>query len=129
MGRPRKEELRERKREELTELTRVVIATSERLDAVKRAKALLAVAAGATWTAAGQDAGRSREALAQRVHRFHQHGQTVLETASGRGRKPTSTSEQRTRVLAELQREPDRKKDHTAPWSLALFPRGAQRAC
>jgi hypothetical protein len=56
MGRPRKEELRERKKEEQTELVRVVKATRERQDAVKRAKALLAVAAGATLTVAGQEA-------------------------------------------------------------------------
>ena len=54
MGRPRKEELRELKEEEQKELKRVVKATSERVDTVKRAKALLAVAAGATLTAAGR---------------------------------------------------------------------------
>lgn len=121
MGRPRKEELRDLKKEEQKELTRVVKATSERLDAVKRAKALLAVAAGATLTVAGQEAGLSREAVAQIVHRFNQCGLAVLETATGRGRKPTYTSAQRTRILAEVQREPDRKKDQTATWSLMLL--------
>ena len=43
MGRPRKEELRERKKEEQKEWKRVVKATSERVDAATRAKALLAV--------------------------------------------------------------------------------------
>src|SRR5260370_6529612 len=65
MGRPRKEELRELKEEERQELKRVVKATSERIDAIKRAKALLAVAAGATLTTAGQEAGFSREAAAR----------------------------------------------------------------
>src|SRR6266550_4062656 len=65
MGRPRKEELRELKEEEQKELKRVVKATSERVDAVKRAKARLSVAAGATLTAAGQEAGLSREAVDQ----------------------------------------------------------------
>ena len=69
MGRPRKEELRELKEEEQQELKQVVKATSERIDAVKRAEALLAVAAGATLTAAGQQAGLSREAVAQMVRR------------------------------------------------------------
>jgi len=46
MGRPRKEELRELKEEEQKELKRVVKATSERVDSVKRAKARLSVAAG-----------------------------------------------------------------------------------
>jgi transposase len=95
-----------------------VKATSERVDAVKRAKALLGVAAGATLTAAGQEAGLSREAVAQLVMRFNQRGLAVLEIAAGRGRKPTYTSEQRARVLAEVQREPERAKDQTATWSL-----------
>jgi transposase len=121
MGRPRKEELRELKEEEWQELKRVVKATSEQIDAVKRAKALLAVAAGATLTGAGQEAGLSREAVAQMVVRFNQRGLAVLEIAAGRGRKPTYTSEQRARVLAEVQREPDREKDQTATWSLMLL--------
>ncbi len=121
MGRPRKEELRELKEEEQQELKQVVKATSERIDAVKRAEALLAVAAGATLTAAGQQAGLSREAVAQMVRRFNQCGLAVLETAAGRGRKPTYTSQQRARVLAEVQREPDRKEDQTATWSLMLL--------
>src|SRR6202035_3000695 len=100
MGRPRKEALRELKEEERQELKRVVKATSERVDAVKRAKALLEVVAGATLTVAGQKAGLSREAVAQIVRRFNQHGLAVLETATGRGRQPTYTSEQRARVLA-----------------------------
>jgi len=121
MGRPRKEELRELKEEEQKELKRVVKATSERVDTVKRAKALLAVAAGATLTAAGQEAGLSREAVAQMVTRFNRGGLAVLAIAAGRGRKPTYTSEQRARVLAEVQREPDREKDQTATWSLMLL--------
>jgi transposase len=118
MGRPRKEELRELKEEEQQELKRVVKATSERIDAVKRAKALLAVAAGSTLTKASQEAGLSREAVAQMVIRFNQRGLAVLEIAVGRGRKPTYTRKQRARVLAEVQREPDREKDQTATWSL-----------
>jgi transposase len=121
MGRPRKEELRELKEEEQQELKRVVKATSERVDTVKRAKALLAVAAGATLTAAGQQAALSREAVAQMVMRFNRRGLAVLEIAAGRGRKPTYTSQQRARVLAEVQREPDREKDQTATWSLMLL--------
>src|SRR5260370_2171015 len=121
MGRPRKEELRELKEEEQQELKEVVNETSERIDGVKRAEALLAVAAGATLRAAGQQAGLSGEAVAQMVRRFNQCGLAVLETAAGRGRKPTYTSQQRARVLAEVQREPDRKEDQTATWSLMLL--------
>jgi transposase len=126
MGRPRKEELRELTEEELQELKRVAKASSERLDAVKRAKALLAVTTGATLTNASQEAGLSREAVAQLVMRFNARGLAVLEIAAGRGRKPTYTSQQRGEVLRQLQREPDREKDQTATWSLMLL-RGALR--
>jgi transposase len=121
MGRPRKEELRGLEEEERYELKRVEKATSERIDAVKRAKALLLVAGGAPFSTAGQKAGLSGEAVAQLVRRFNQRGLVVLEIAPGRGRKPTYTSEQRSRVLWELQREPDRDKDQTATWSLLLL--------
>lgn len=128
MGRPRKAALRDLKGAEQRELHRIVKATSERLDAVKRAKAVLAVAAGATLTLAGQQAGLSREAVAQVVHRFNRRGLAVLATAPGRGRKPTYTSEQRCRVLAELRREPDRQQDQTATWSLALLQKALRHA-
>ncbi len=118
MGRPRKEELRELTEEEQQELKRVVKATSERIDAIKRAKALLAVAARATLTKASQEAGLSREAVAQMVTRFNQRGLAVLEIAAGRGRTPTYRSEQQARILAEVQRPPDRDEDQTATWSL-----------
>lgn len=121
MARPRKEELRDLSEEERRELRRVEKATSERVDAVKRAKALPLVAAGATFSAAGHEAGLSGEAVAQLVRRFNQRGLAILETAKGRGRKPTYTSEQRSRVLEELQREPDREQDQTATWSLMLL--------
>jgi transposase len=55
------------------------------------------------------------------LRRFNRRGLAVLEIAAGRGRKPTYTSQQRARVLAEVQREPDREKDQTATWSLMLL--------
>lgn len=123
MGRPRKEELRERTEEEQQTGKQVVKASSARVDAVKRAKALLAVAAGPTFPNASQEAGFSREAVAQTVRRFKRRGLAVLETAAGRGRRPTSTSAQRARILAEVQREADRDQDQTATWSLMRLRR------
>jgi transposase len=100
------------------ELQRTVKATSERVDTVRRAKALLAVAAGRTLTAVGQEAGMSREGVSKVVKRFNQRGLDVLDIAAGRGRKATYTSAQQARILAEVQRTPDRKADQTATWSL-----------
>jgi len=95
-----------------------VKATSERVDSVRRAKALLAVAAGKSRTKASQEAGLSREGVTQVVKGFNQRGLDILSIATGRGRKPTYTSEQQARILQEVQREPDRKADQTATWSL-----------
>jgi len=118
MGRPVKEGLRSFSKPEEQELQRVVKATSERIDSVRRAKALLAVAAGKSRTQASQEAGLSREAVTQVVKGFNQRGLDILSIAAGRGRKLSYTSEQQARIVAELQREPNRKADQTATWSL-----------
>jgi len=55
------------------------------------------------------------------VKRFNAEGLAALVIAAGRGRKPTYTSEQRARIIAEVQRVPDREKDQTATWSLLLL--------
>src|SRR2546422_5474045 len=118
MGRPVKEDLRPLSRPEEQELQRMVKATSERVDRVRRAKALLAVAGGKSRTAAGQEAGLSREGVSQLLKGFNQRGLDILSIAPGRGRKPTYTSQQQAHILAEVQRQPDREKNGTATWSL-----------
>ncbi len=123
MGRPVQEGLRSFSKPEEQELQRVVKATSERVDSMRRAKALLAVAAGKSRTAAGQEAGLSREGVTQVVKGFNQRGLDILSIATGRGRKPTYTSKQRARIVRELQREPDREVDQTATWSLMTLRR------
>lgn len=73
MGRPVKEGLRLFTGPEEQELQRAVKATSERVDSVRRAKALRAVAAGKSRTAAGQEAGLSREGVSQVVKALQLH--------------------------------------------------------
>ena len=114
MGRPVNEALRPLTKPEEQELQRTVKATSERVDTVRRAKALLAVAAGRTRTSAGQEVGLSREGVSKVVRRFNQRGLDVLDIAAGRGRKATYTSAQQGRILAVVQWQPDRKADQTA---------------
>jgi transposase len=109
-------------------LQRVAKASSERVDAVKRAKALLAVAEGKTLTQAGVSAGLSREGVSQLVERFNQRGLAVLVIASGRGCKPTYGTEARARVVQEVRRQPDRLNDQSATWSLKLLQRALRRA-
>ena len=122
MGKEQKHPLRALTPQEEQELQRVVKATSERLDVVKRARALLAVGAGQPFTNAAAEAGyKSGDSISQLVERFNQQGLEALLIAPGRGRKPTYSSEQRARIVAQVQREPDRKADQTATWSLMLL--------
>lgn len=114
--------------EEERVLQRTVKASRERVDAVKRAKALLSVQAGQSYTEAAQEAGyKSGDSVSQLVERFNQRGLAALQIASGRGRKKTYTSEQRACILAEVQRVPDREKDGTATWSLATLERALRK--
>ncbi len=128
MGARQKIALRLLTQKEQQELQRVAKASSERVDAVKRAKALLAVADGKTFTQAGESADLSREGVSQLVERFNQRGLAVLMIAPGRGRKLTYEAQERARVLQEVQRQPDREKDQTATWSLKLLQRALRRA-
>lgn len=127
MAQPQKEPLRALSEQEKRELQRTVKATSERQDVVRRAKALLAVAEGKPFTEAAQEAElKSGKGVGQLVKRFNAEGLVALLIAAGRGRKPTYTSEQQARILAEVQREPDREKDQTATWSLLTLPQVAR---
>ncbi len=128
MGRKQNEPLRAITKQEQQELQRVMKATSERVDRMKRAKSLLAVAAGKIWTEAGQQAGMSRQAVAKLVKRFNAHGLASLSIASGRGRKATYKSVDRQRILQEQQRGPDREQDGTATWSLSTLQRALRKS-
>jgi transposase len=128
MGRPQNEALRPLTEQEQQELHRVVKATSERVDTMKRAKSLLAVATGKTWTQAGKQAGMSRQAVTKLVKQFNVHGLGSLSIAPGRGRKVTYRYPDRQRILQELQREPDREQDGTATWSLSTLQRALRKS-
>jgi transposase len=124
MSKEQKHPLRMLTSDEEQELHRLVKATSERLDVVKRATALLSVQAGRTFTEAAQDAGyKSGDSISHLVERFNQRGLAALRIAPGRGRTPTYTAEQRARIVAEVQRTPDPAQDQTATWSLMLLRR------
>jgi transposase len=114
--------------EEVRALQGYAKATSERADIVKRARALLAVRAGQAYTHAAHEAGyKSGDSVSQLVERFNQQGLAALRIARGRGRKVQYTVAQRERILHERQREPDRREDATATWSLELLERALRR--
>ncbi len=120
--------LRAMTQEEEQTLQRLVKATSERVDVIKRARALLGVQAGKSYTQAAQEAGyKSGDSVSQLVERFNEQGLTALLIAAGRGRKPTYTVEQRQRMLQEFKRTPEREADQTASWSLMTLRNALRR--
>jgi transposase len=108
---------------ERNHLQTLVKTTSERVDVVRRAKALLALSSGYSFTEAGKQAGMSRQAATQLVERFNQRGLAGLLLAGGRGRKPSYTPADRERIVQEVQRIPDREHDQTGSWSLSTLQR------
>src|SRR5579859_5227588 len=96
---------------------------------VARAKALVAVADGASDTAAAQAAGRrSGDAVGRLVARFNGAGLEALVPVHGGGRPARYSSAERERILAEACRTPEREQDGTATWSLTTLQRALRRA-
>ena len=120
--------LRTLSQEEEQAVQRIVKATSERVDVVKRAQAILAVKAGKTYTQAARLAGyQSGDSVSQLVDRFNQQGVAALLIAAGRGRKETYTAQQRQRILQEFERTREREADQTASWSLMTLRNALRR--
>jgi transposase len=128
MARTQKEPLRAMTEAERAVLQRVRAASSERVDQVRRAMALLAVAKGDSFTsAAGQAGFNSASAVAGLVARFNVQGVTALRIGPGRGRKPTYGTAARAQIVATAQRSPDRKLDGTGTWSLSTLQHTLRR--
>jgi transposase len=128
MATPQKEVLRPVTAAEWAALERLTKASSERLDRVRRALAVLAVAQGAAFSRAAQQVGfQSGTTVANLVSRFNQHGLGALSIAGGRGRKPTYDVAARAQIVTVAQRAPDRKVDGTATWSLSTLQRSLRQ--
>ena len=128
MAQPQKHPLRPLSKQEERELHRIVKASSERIDVARRARALLSVAASQSFAHAADVAGfKEARSVGKLVKRFNAHGLAALVIAAGRGGKAIYTSAQQARIVAEVQRTPERKEDQSATWSLSLL-RKALRA-
>ena len=121
MGAQQKRPLRQLTPQEREELSQKATSAREQVIMGKKAKALLAVADGCTFTEAGRQVGMSRDGVSQLVERFHQRGVEVLSIAPGRGRKPTYTSQDHKQILQEVQRCPTWDVDQCTVWSLSFF--------
>ena len=129
MPTPQREPLRRLSRRERAALERVANSASERVDQVRRATALLAVARTGVFIHAAREAGlRSGTTVADLVARFNRHGLAAVRIAPGRGRTATYPLSARAKIIAIAQRDPDRRTDGTATWSLSTLQRALRRS-
>jgi len=129
MTRRQKDPLRPLTDDERSVLTQISRAQSEPASHVARAKALLAVADGTSYTEASRTAGRrSNDAVSQLVSRFNREGLAAIEPRHGGGPETIYGVEERKRILAEFGRQPDRDRDGTATWSLSTLQRALREA-
>ena len=129
MSRRQKHPLRKLKKDERLWLKRIARSTSEPASHVARAKQLLAVADGFSYTAAAHLAGRkSGDAVAQLIARFNAEGLKAIEPRRGGGPKPTYGAVARERILQEARRAPDPEQDGTASWSLMTLRRALRQS-
>lgn len=129
MAHPQKDPLRPLTPEERALLEETVRSRSERAERVARARVLLAIADGATFTAAGRPAGfRSTHGVAQLVRRFNRDGLLAVAGRHGGGPAEQYGPAAAERILAEFRRSPDREQDGTATWSLITLQRALRHA-
>jgi hypothetical protein len=129
MTRRQKDPLREVTEGERKYLERVSRSGSAPASHVGRAKAILAVAEGQSYTQAARSAGRkSGDAVSQLVSRFNQEGVQAIEPRHGGGPPVVYGEAERERIWREVRRQPDREKDGTATWSLKTLQRALREA-
>lgn len=129
MSRRQTNPLRALSAEERTALTQ--LSRSQRMPAaqVARAVALLAVADGQSYTAAARKAGRrDNDTVAEWVARFNREGLPAVVPRHGGGPPIRYADVEQRRILAEVQRIPDRTRDGTATWSLSMLQRALRQA-
>jgi transposase len=110
-------------------LEQITRSPSQAVRRHRRAQALLAVAEGATLTAAAARAGyRVCDTVAALIRRFHTNGLAALDDQPRPGRTRSYTLRERARILREFRRPPALHTDGTATWSLTTLQRALRRA-
>jgi transposase len=129
MGRLPKDPLRPLTAEEQGDLESISRARSAPAEAVVRAKILLAVANGMSYTQAAQSVGRKcNDAVSALVSRFNQEGLEALLPRHGGGFQPQYGEAEKARMLREFERQPDLEQNGTATWSLTTLQRALRGA-
>ncbi|MGC4031409.1 MAG: helix-turn-helix domain-containing protein [Tepidisphaeraceae bacterium] len=128
MCRAQKQPLRALRPQERRELARLVRSQRQPAAHVARARALLAVAAGMSFTAAAHAAGRrSGDGVAKLVARFNGLGLAAIAGRPASGRPPKYGERDRRRILDTARRTPNPVRDGTRTWSLATLRRALRR--
>src|SRR4051812_28744371 len=129
MSRHRKDPLRPLTADERIALTRLSRSLSAPAAQVERSQALLAIADGASYTAAAHQVGRRHnETISAWVSRFNRDGLAAVRPGHGGGPRIRYGADAQQRILAEWARTPQREQDGTATWSLSLLQRALRQA-
>src|SRR5260370_38405071 len=109
MPTPQREALRRLTRGERTGLQRIADSTSQRVDQVRRAAALLAVARTGVFIRAAREAGlHSGTTLADLAARFNRHGLAAGPIARGPAPRPTHAARAPAKLWPSAQLPPSR---------------------
>jgi transposase len=129
MTRRQKEPLRALTDEEKDWLEKIAHSRNEPISHVVRAKEILNVAKGKSYTQAAHLEGRtSGDPVADLVRRFNQEGLNAIQPGHGGGPALKYTTVERERILAEFRRAPDGERDGTKTWSLMTLERALRKA-
>jgi transposase len=128
MPRPHKDLLRPLSDEESQWLARLSQSRMAPASHVQRARLLMEVAAGKSYTQAARVVGRRcSDTVGHLVARFNQEGLAAIRLRHGGGPPITVGQEQRARILGEARRAPTIEQDGTATWSLTLLQRALRK--
>jgi len=129
MSRHQTDPLRPLTPDERIALTRLSRSLSAPAAPVERARALLAIADGASYTAAAHQVGRRHtETISAWVSRFNRDGLAAVRPGHGGGARIRYGTDAQQRILAEWARTPQRDQDGTATWSLSLLQKALRQA-
>jgi transposase len=129
MSRRQKDPLRPLSEAERTSLSRLSRSQSAPAAGVARARALLAVAEGQSYTAAAQLVGCNvGDTVARWVAGFNRDGLAAVVPRHGGGHRVHYGEAEQRRTLSEVTRAPERALDGTATWSLTTLREALRRA-
>src|SRR3712207_215219 len=129
MSRRQKDPLRLLSDAERTAFARLSRSQNAPAAQVGRARALLAVAEGQSYTTAAQLVGRQiGDTVARWVAGFNRDGLAAVVPRHGGGHPIRYGEAEQNRILAEVARVPERARDGTATWSLNALRDALRRA-